>query len=153
RYVRHSLPLRTVLARSVSFVLFASAIWSLLPLVARNLLEVGAVGYGLLLGCLGAGAVAGAAALPSLRRRVRTDVLMAGATPTFALASATLGLARNPMVAGIVLLGGGAAWMATMATINTAAQTAVSAWVRARALAVSLLVIQGSMAAGALLWG
>ncbi len=40
-----------------------------------------------------------------------------------------------------------------MSTINTAAQTSVSAWVRARALAVSLLVIQGSMAVGALLWG
>jgi hypothetical protein len=63
--VRHSLPLRTVLARSASFVLFASAVWSLLPLVARQLLGLGALGYGLLLGCLGAGAVAGAAALPA----------------------------------------------------------------------------------------
>src|SRR5262249_8675184 len=60
---------------------------------------------------------------------------------------------RDPVVAGVVLVGAGAAWMATMSTINTAAQTAVSAWVRARALAVSLLVIQGSMAAGALAWG
>ena len=69
RYVRHSLPLRTVLARSASFVLFASAVWSLLPLVARQLLGLGAVGYGLLLGCLGLGAVGGAAVLPALRRR------------------------------------------------------------------------------------
>ena len=45
------------------------------------------------------------------------------------------------------------AWLAVMSSINVAAQTAVSGWVRARALAVSLLVIQGSMAVGALLWG
>src|SRR5262245_31714927 len=153
RYVRHSLPLRTVLTRSVSFVIFASAVWSLLPLVARQLLGLDAVGYGVLLGCLGLGAVAGATVLPALRRQIQTDWLMTWATVLFALASATLAVAREPVVVGAVLVGGGAAWMATMSTINTAAQTAVSAWVRARALAVSLLVIQGSMALGALLWG
>ena len=153
RYVRHSLPLRTVLARSASFVLFASAVWSLLPLVARQLLGLGAVGYGLLLGCLGLGAVGGAAVLPALRRRLPVDRLITVAAATFALASATLGVVRDPVIAGIVLLASGAAWMATMATINTAAQTSVSTWVRARALSVSLLVIQGGMAIGALVWG
>jgi MFS family permease len=153
RYVRHSLPLRTVLARSVTFVIFASAVWSLLPLVARQLLGLDAVGYGVLLGCLGLGAVAGASVLPALRRRMSIDRLMLWATILFALASATLAVVRDPVVAGVVLIGAGAAWMATMSTINTAAQTAVSAWVRARALAVGLLVIQGSMATGALVWG
>jgi MFS family permease len=153
RYVRHSLPLRIVLTRSATFVVFASAVWSLLPLVAHQLFGLGAVGYGLLLGCLGLGAVAGAAVLPSLRRRLAVDRLMVAAAATFALSSATLAVVREPVVAGIVLLAGGGAWMATMSTINTAAQTSVSAWVRARALSVSLLVTQGSMALGALLWG
>ena len=146
-------PLRTVLARSASFVLFASAVWSLLPLVARQLLGLGAVGYGLLLGCLGLGAVGGAAVLPALRRSLPVDRLITVAAATFALASATLGVVRDPVIAGIVLLARGAAWMTTMATINTAAQTSVSTWVRARALSVSLLVIQGGMAVGALVWG
>ena len=153
RYVRHSLPLRSVLARSAAFVVFASAVWSLLPLVARQLLGLGPVGYGLLLGCLGLGAVLGAAALTRLREHFVTDRLMAAATLLFALASATLGAIHDPILAGIVLVGGGMAWLAVMSSINVAAQTAVSGWVRARALAVSLLVIQGSMAGGALLWG
>ena len=153
RYVRHSLPLRSVLARSAAFVVFASAVWSLLPLVARQLLGLGPVGYGLLLGCLGLGAVLGAAALARLREHFVTDRLMAAATLLFALASATLGAIHDPILAGIVLVGGGMAWLAVMSSINVAAQTAVSGWVRARALAVSLLVIQGSMAGGALLWG
>src|SRR4030095_11481223 len=88
-----------------------------------------------------------------LRRQMPTDRLMMLATVLFALASVTLAIVREPVVAGAVLVGGGGAWMAVMSTINTAAQTSVSAWVRARALAVSLLVIQGSMAIGALLWG
>src|SRR5262249_30616942 len=153
RYVRHSLPLRTVLTRSASFVVFASAVWSLLPLVARGLLGLDAIGYGLLLGCLGLGAVLSGAALPHLRQRLAIDGLIAAATAGFALASGTLALVRQPTVAGLVLIVGGAAWMTVMSSINTAAQTSVSGWVRARALAVSLLVIQGSMAAGAFLWG
>jgi MFS family permease len=153
RYVRHSLPLRAVLARSAVFVVFASAVWSLLPLVARQLLGLGAVGYGVLLGCLGLGAVLGATVLPRLRERFLVDRLMAAATLLFAVASATLGAVHAPIPAGVVLVGAGMAWLAVMSSINVAAQTAVSGWVRARALAVSLLVIQGSMAGGALLWG
>lgn len=111
------------------------------------------VGYGLLLGCLGLGAVLGAVVLPRLRERFLVDRLMAAATLLFALASDTLGAVHAPILAGVVLIGGGMAWIAVMSSINVAAQTAVSGWVRPRALAVSLLVIQGSMAGGALLWG
>src|SRR5262249_4218262 len=93
------------------------------------------------------------ATLPALRERLAIDGLIAAATVCFALAGATIAIVRQPMVAGFVLIVAGAAWMTVMASINTAAQTSVSGWVRARALAVSLLVIQGSMAGGAVGWG
>ncbi|MCW5890706.1 MAG: MFS transporter [bacterium] len=153
RYVRHSTPLRTVLVRTTGFIVFASAVWALVPIVALHDLELDSVGYGILLGCLGAGAVLAAAVLPALRRRLGTDRLMMAATLVYALASATLAVVRVPLVAGAVLVGAGAAWMAAMSTVNTAAQNAVSSWVRARALATSLFVIQGGMAFGALGWG
>jgi MFS family permease len=153
RYVRHHLPLRTVLVRSAVFVGFASAVWSLLPLVARRELGLGAVGYGVLLGCLGVGAVTGAWLLPGVRQRVAVDRLMMVATIAFAAAMAVVALVPAPAVVGAALVIGGMAWMANMSSINTAAQTSVSTWVRARALAVSLLVIQGGMALGALAWG
>ena len=57
RYVRHSPSLRTVLTRTGTFVLPASAVWALLPLYARGELGLGAAGYGILLGFFGAGAV------------------------------------------------------------------------------------------------
>src|SRR5436309_639261 len=62
-------------------------------------------------------------------------------------------LARWPLVAGGGLFIGGMAWMGAMSTLSVAAQNAVPAWVRARALAVGLLAVQGSMALGSLLWG
>jgi MFS family permease len=153
RYVRHSAPFRAVLVRTAAFVVPASALWALLPLFARHGLGLAAVGYGLLLGCLGAGAIVGALALPWLRARVTSDRLVAVATLAFAAVSLALALARRPLLAGAVLVVGGMAWTAGMSTLNVAAQNAVPAWVRARALAVGLLALQGGMALGALLWG
>jgi quinol monooxygenase YgiN len=51
------------------------------------------------------------------------------------------------------MFAGGVAWIALMSSFNVAAQAAVPAWVRARGLAVYLLVFQGGMAAGSVVWG
>ena len=47
----------------------------------------------------------------------------------------------------------GAAWISVLSSFQVAAQTSVPSWVRARALAVYILVFFGSMAVGGLLWG
>src|SRR4051794_41352042 len=61
RYVRSSPRMKAILWRSAAFVLFASAMWALLPVVARSELHLGSGGYGLLLAAVGVGAVAGTA--------------------------------------------------------------------------------------------
>jgi len=53
----------------------------------------------------------------------------------------------------VLMLAGGIGWMCTNSTLSTAAQTSLPAWVRARALAVYLLVFQGAMAIGSVIWG
>jgi hypothetical protein len=45
------------------------------------------------------------------------------------------------------------AWLAVMSCVGFAAQTAVPAWVRARALGIYLLVFQGLLAVGSFTWG
>ena len=57
-YVWHSSLLRAVLIRAGLFAGCASALWATLPLLARTVLGLGAAGYGMLLGCFGAGAIA-----------------------------------------------------------------------------------------------
>jgi MFS family permease len=47
----------------------------------------------------------------------------------------------------------GVAWMTVNSTLTTVTQTSVPSWVRARALAVYLLVFQGAMAVGSVIWG
>ena len=153
RYLRHAPGLHAVIVRTLGFIVCGSAVWALLPLIARQELGLTSLGYGLLLGCLGLGAVAGAAALPWVRRKIGTDALAAGATVIWA--GATLALAYVRVVGWLyaVMAIGGAAWIGFMASLNAAAQTAVPSWVRARALAVYLLAFMGGMAGGSALWG
>lgn len=153
RYVRFAPGLRAVLIRTGVFIVGGSALWALLPLVAREELGLNATGYGVLLGCLGAGAVLGAAFLPRIEAKLSTDRLLLVATLLFASATATPSYSRNFLVVCVAMLLGGIAWMASMSTFNVGAQVTVPAWVRARALALYGLMFQGGTAFGSALWG
>lgn len=153
RYARASRPLHVVLLRAVVFFAFASAVWALLPLVARTLLGGGAGFYGLLLGAVGAGAIAGALALPRLRAHLGSDGLMLAAAVVTAAAMAALALAPPQPVAVAVLFCLGIAWIVALTTLNGTAQAILPNWVRGRALAVYLTVFNGAMAGGSLAWG
>ncbi len=153
RYTRHSAAMRLVLVRAVGFFLFASALWAMLPLVARRGLGLEAAGYGALLGCIGAGAVVGAILLKRLRKTVSANTISVGATLIFALSTLALSLATNAWIAGSVLFAAGLAWIGMLTSLNLAAQMASPGWVKARALAVYLLAFQGAMTGGSILWG
>ena len=153
RYARHAPALQLVLVRSVAFFLFSSALWALLPLIGRQVLGLDAAGYGALLGCMGLGAIAGALLLSRLRGRISANRLSIGASLVFAVVTLALAHTRSAWLAGAVMVFAGLAWIATLSTLNVAAQMAVPAWVKARALAIYLLVFQGAMTAGSLIWG
>src|SRR5713226_3591302 len=153
RYVRHAPELLAALVRTAVFILCASALWALLPLQARLALGLGSFGYGVLLGCIGAGAVAGAAVLPKLREKVSNNLLVVGATVLFAGVIVVLAHVHIPAMAGAAMIFGGIAWIAVMSSFNTAAQTAAPAWARARALSIYTLVFMGGMAVGSAAWG
>lgn len=153
RYARHSPALRLVLIRAAGFFLFGSALWAMLPLVGRRGLGLDAAGYGALLGCMGAGAVVGALLLKKLRKRISANALSIAATLLFALATLALALVPNAWIAGMVMFAAGLAWIGMLTSLNVAAQMASPGWVKARALAVYLLVFQGAMTGGSILWG
>src|SRR5207249_3404107 len=97
RYARHAPPLVAVLVRLGLFIVCASAFWALLPVITRRDLGLGAFGYGLLLGCLGVGAIAGAALLPRVKRRLPLDAVIGLATVVFAVVSALTAIRRWPL--------------------------------------------------------
>jgi MFS family permease len=153
RYVRYAVSVRAVFIRTGLVMLCGSALWALLPLVARAELGLDAISYGMLLGALGVGAVAGATILPRIRQRIAVDPLIAGATVLFAAVTIALAYVQAFAWLCVAMAGGGLAWITLMSSFNTAVQTSVPAWVRARALAVYLLVSQGGLAAGSVVWG
>jgi MFS family permease len=153
RYARHSPSLRAVLVRVAAFVVAASALWALLPIVASRDLHLDAGGYGLLLASLGVGAIIGALVMRRLNDMLSTDQLTVISTLGFALATLALGYVQSLFVLLPLLALGGLAWMATMASFNVSAQRASPDWVRARALGIYLLVFQGGMAASSFAWG
>jgi predicted MFS family arabinose efflux permease len=122
----------------------------MLPLIAR---PSGSVGYGVLLGCFGAGALAGAFLLPSLRRAASVNKLVSLATVLFALTTFLSGRETSFPFLSIVMFAAGVGWIAIVASLNVSAQTMSPGWLRARTLAVYLLVLQGGMAAGSAVWG
>ncbi len=153
RHACHNPHLRATLMRAAGFFLFASAYWALLPLVARSQVAGGPELYGILLGVIGAGAVAGAFALPWLKSFLGADKLVAAGTIGTAVALLLFGLARQPAVALVASAIAGVSWIAVIATINVSAQVALPGWVRGRGLAVFATVLFGSMTFGSALWG
>ncbi|HXZ33952.1 MAG TPA: MFS transporter [Terriglobales bacterium] len=150
RYVRGTRVAQCVLIRTAAFSIGASSLLALLPIVAR---PHGATGYGFLLGYFGLGALAGAAVLPRLRRRLSVDGVVAFAIVVFACMTFAAGRVQSFGWLSLVLFTSGTAWIGILACLNVAAQTMSPPSLRARALSTYILVLQGGMAGGSALWG
>ena len=153
RHVSRNAALKATLVRSFGFFTFGSAYWALLPLVARGLEGGGAELYGMLLAAIGGGAVAGALALPAIRSRTDANRLVAAGTLMTAAAMLLLGLATSAAMALPASVLGGLGWITVLTSLNVSAQTALPNWVRARGLAITLMVFFGCMSAGSAAWG
>ncbi len=153
RYARHSPPVRSVLVRGALFVVPGSAIFALAPLIARDMLSLGASGYGVLLGSLGVGAVCGAIVLPRIRGRLGSNGTVALGATLFATAMVALGLTSLASVAAAAAFISGIGWLCVLSSLNVALQTGVPMWVRARVMSFHIMVFFGSMSLGSIIWG
>lgn len=153
RFARHSLAMRSLMIRNVSFSLCASAFWALLPVIARDQLQLGAGGFGLLSAGFGIGAIVGALAIPSQLQRRSLNVVVTWASMLWIGAIALLATTDFVAIAIVASCGGGAAWVSVLAGLSAGTQTSAPAWVRARAVSVNLVAMQASLALGSALWG
>jgi MFS family permease len=153
RYIRYAPMLQAAFVRTLLFTLFVSAVWALLALVAKNDLHQGAMGYGILNGSMGFGAVIGATMLPRVRRVLSADAIIASATCVFVATLAILATVKVPLIIIPMLVAGGFAWTSAMSTLNLAVQVSVPAWVQARALGAYQMIFAGGMALGGVIWG
>jgi MFS family permease len=153
RFARHSEIVLAQLLRTTAYAGAGSALWALLPVIGQRQLGLGAAGFGLLMACLGTGAVAAGLVLGRLRARLGLELLVGTCCVVFALVMVVAALVHVPILVYAALVLGGAAWMAVMSTFNTATQTSAPPWVRSRAAALHTWSALGSFAIGSAFWG
>lgn len=153
RYVSHAAAMRSVLARGGVHIFAAVAPVVLLPIIVRSR-NWEASDFGILMGCYGVGAILNAIfILPRLRARFGFDQILVAASLVSAVATAVVGIVPGKFWMGAVLVVTGGAWLTGMNTFSVASQNAFPNWVRARSSAIYMVVMQGSAAIGAIVWG
>jgi MFS family permease len=153
RFALHAPPFRIVLVRTALFMLAASALWALLPVLVKHELKQEAPTYGVLLACVGVGAMSVVPLTPRLRSRFSMNTLVACGSIVLAGGLAALAFLHSILaLAGAMLVAGGA-WVIVMSALNLAAQSSVAPWVRARALAVFLTGFFAASMLGSIGWG
>jgi MFS family permease len=129
-------------------------VWA--PLLARDVLDIGASGFGLLMSSLGVGSLAGALTLAFAGRRPSSRVMLATAL-LFGAFEIALGIAAGlrlpPLLAMLLMGGAGFAMSTTMAQANTTVQTNSPDHLRGRVMSIYLTVFAGSTPIGAALAG
>ena len=152
RYVRYSTAVRALIIRAGAVMFFASALLALLPTVAHNVSR-NPIAFGLLLGCFGSGAVLGALILQPARARWRTETVASVGVAILGIATIAVSILPQLLSLSMVMLIGGAAWIIFISLVTALVQKLAPDWVRARVVAVFMLVFQGGMAAGSAVWG
>ena len=153
RYVSASPALHVILLLAGVFVFLASSIWALLPVTAESQPHLGWGGYGLLLGCVGVGAVVGALLLPALRKRLGPGTQLAAGSIALACVALILGYVHITALVAVSLAVAGMAWILALSTLNSLYQLTLPQWIRARGLSFYLIVFQGGNAVGSAVLG
>jgi MFS family permease len=153
RFAWHSETVFAQLFRTTAYTAAGSALWALLPVVAQRQLGLGAAGFGLLMGCMGAGAVVAGFAIARLRQRHGLERIVLVGCALFALAMVVCAYSPWALPVYAVLPLAGASWMTVTSTFNAATQTSAPTWVRSRAAAMHTLCSLGAFAIGSAIWG
>ena len=144
---------RRIILGIFAFALLAAPVQGLMAPMADEVLHIGAHGYGILLSCLGAGAIAGALTLARLPRSYPRHHLIPISMLAFALCALVYGASRWPLLSGAALVVGGVFWVWSLASSTTAMQLLVPEGLRGRAMSVLALATTGPLPLGHLLGG
>lgn len=153
QFVWTSRSMRHTLIRLGLFMIPAAALWSLLPLIARQRLMWDERGYGFLVTNIGMGAVFAVWFLHWIQRKLGFNRTIGYAGVIFAVALGLVGMTTNGILVSCLILVVGGAWMTTLTTFNSEVQLTLPGELRGRGMSCYYAVMAASMAIGSLLWG
>ena len=153
RYMRDA-PLIRVMIKVVGVTaIFGLPFLAMMPVVARNVLHAGAGGYGILLACVGLGALMGALSLAALGQRIPRGKLYMWATYAFSLSVVLFSLMHTLAAAAIVLVIVGFTMMLIGALANGLLQSIAPDELRGRVVSAYIFVSVGLVPIGSFLSG
>jgi Transmembrane secretion effector len=141
-YVQFSPTIKAVMVRQGASIFFASGLLALLPSLAHGVSR-SAIGYGILLGLFGGGAVVGAVALQPLRSRLSLEAVVSGAVATVGATMIGMGSLHSLAALFPVMIAAGTAWICFVSLISALLKTLTPDWVRARVLAIFSTCVSG----------
>ncbi|CAN5473773.1 N/A [soil metagenome] len=154
RYIRYSQAAHILIIRAGLFTLCSSALISLLPLLAKHDLGLDSIGFGLLLGSFGVGAIIGGVViLPRLRPKASVESLITVSIALLAIVTFTMGYVQVFEIACLVMGLGGIAFITILSKFYTIGVKSAPKWIGARVLAVYLLILNGGLVVGSVIWG
>lgn len=153
RYISNSPSIRIVLTRSIVTGVIGGAILALMPLVARQLLNGGAMMYGLTLSAFGVGAVIGALNATVVRKRMSGEAAIRACALSMGGAVAAVALSHEPILTVAALILVGAVWTMIWLLFSVGVQLSAPRWVAGRSLAAYQAACSGGIALGSWVWG
>ena len=153
RYIRYSQAAHVLIVRVGLFTLCSSALLSLLPLLAKHELALDSIGFGLLLGSFGVGAIIGGIIILPRLRKASVESLITASIVLLAIVTFTMGYVRVFDLACVVMGLGGVAYITILSKFYTIGIKSAPKWIGARVLAVYLLILNGGLVVGSVIWG
>jgi MFS family permease len=154
RYVRYATGLQVVLARNALFALIISAIPALMPVVGLKVLYLSPSSLGLLLTSMSTGSVIAAVVIiPWLRSRFCPNTVTVLAKLLVLLVYVLMGIVRQTEPFFLFAALAGVGWTVSASELWVATQRAIPGWARGRMNATVIMVSQGAMAFGGVIWG
>jgi predicted MFS family arabinose efflux permease len=153
RYARNSQRMKVILFRNVVFSLVISVIPALLPVIATKGCGGSAAQLGLVFASVGVGSLGGAVLiLPYLRQRVSSNAITSISMAILVAILLTMAFIRQAPALMVLTTFAGVAWALAGSELWVAGQRVMPGWVRGRMNAFLIMLGQGSMALGAVLW-
>ena len=150
RFVRGDRSVFALVLNTAALSIFGFPFLVLLPVFARDVLDVGAQGLGVMTACIGIGAVISALGVAAVGNRVRRGAMVAWAGPMFGLAVAGFAYAGWYAVALIVLGLAGFAMVLNNAATNSLLQALTPDALRGRVMSIWSLLNVGFAPVGSL---
>jgi MFS family permease len=154
RYIRYTRGIRVVLVRAFLFALLISVIPALMPAVGLKALNLTASHLGILFTSMAVGGLLGAVyVVPRARDRFTPNQVTILASLLLIGVYILMASVRHLEIFMVVAALAGVGWTLAASEIWVVAQQAMPGWTRGRLNAAQIMVSQGGIALGGMVWG